>query len=509
MPVFRLQIVSALLWFCCFQFTASATSNIISRPVGFVRITISTNEQRLVSLPFRPFDASINKVLAGQLTGSTKEKSSDRVLKWDAVVAKYVQALKADGNGNAEIDGKWFSDLKKLVPSDMTLEPGEGFFIWNRQASTQDVFLAGEVVLDATNSMVLMPSLNLVGYPYSASKGGSSAPSPDISGSPILPLSDSLFEMGKGYWYNNTSSVATVWIETRPYADVFPAEGGKPVIAGIQTGNGKEAILTIECEGVSGERLDIYYQDLMTPDCIDRGKDYVTPKRWVEGGEGGWLIADIDIPVNGKTIVEWTDSGTVASALRADSLVSDRKSVNEIFARYYLVGRADIDMDKDGVPDARQKFVLGRNLSVESGTVASALRSDASLVSTNLSSVSSNLVSGSRHLPLAISSFRCRIIYVDKNSGADHLKGRSAVVAGSDGPKKTIRAGLEEAGSEGNTLIIKSGTYGENLNIAGKNISVRIEGNVDLRGNRQVENKTPVIVTPPVETNFMNSVTNR
>ena len=207
-----------------------------SRPVGFVRISVSSNEQKLVSLPLKPLDPSINAVLSGQLRGTTDEVTADRLIKWDSTTLQYIQAFKADGTGNSEIDGKWFSSFDPLLPSSLALSPGEGFFIWNRQMTMQDVFLSGEVVLDATNAVILQPSLNLIGYPFSSSKGSSGAPSPESS-----PLFGSFFNLGSSDWVNNTAGVETVWLETRPYEDVFPAEGETPAIAGIRVSPGGTA----------------------------------------------------------------------------------------------------------------------------------------------------------------------------------------------------------------------------------------------------------------------------
>lgn len=70
-------------------------------------------------------------------------------------------------------------------------------------------------------------------------------------------------------------------------------------------------------------------------------------------------------------------------------------------------------------------------------------------------------------------------IYVDRTIGDDQFTGRSYVISGQDGPKRTIRNGLSVA-DETDTLIIKSGTYNENLDIKDKNVNVVIEGNVRL-----------------------------
>ncbi|MDO9542026.1 MAG: hypothetical protein Q7J98_06855 [Kiritimatiellia bacterium] len=70
-------------------------------------------------------------------------------------------------------------------------------------------------------------------------------------------------------------------------------------------------------------------------------------------------------------------------------------------------------------------------------------------------------------------------IYIDQTIGDDWFTGRSPVVSGQDGPKKTIRNGLTAA-DEVDTLIIKSGVYDETLELKDKDINVFIEGNVRL-----------------------------
>ena len=92
------------------------------------------------------------------------------------------------------------------------------------------------------------------------------------------------------------------------------------------------------------------------------------------------------------------------------------------------------------------------------------------------------------------------VIYVDQAKGNDTYTGRSSNVNSgkkSDinsnlegeavpsrsvsikGPKKTVHGGLSIAETN-DTIIIRSGTYNENLNIQGKNVKVIIEGNVKL-----------------------------
>jgi len=74
------------------------------------------------------------------------------------------------------------------------------------------------------------------------------------------------------------------------------------------------------------------------------------------------------------------------------------------------------------------------------------------------------------------------IIYVDQARGNDTFTGRAPAISGKkQGPKKTIHKGVAAVDADGAAMmVIKSGTYNENLDIRGKNVKVVIEGNVRL-----------------------------
>ena len=74
---------------------------------------------------------------------------------------------------------------------------------------------------------------------------------------------------------------------------------------------------------------------------------------------------------------------------------------------------------------------------------------------------------------------KSRIIYVDKARGNDTFTGRACDISGQKGPKQTVRGGLGVAEKD-DTLIIRSGTYNENLDIRSRDVQVFIEGNVKL-----------------------------
>lgn len=79
-----------------------------------------------------------------------------------------------------------------------------------------------------------------------------------------------------------------------------------------------------------------------------------------------------------------------------------------------------------------------------------------------------------------------RVIYVDQRVGNDSFSGRHSVAVSQDGPKKTIRAGLGEM-AEGGIMVIRSGTYSENLDVVGRDVHVSIDGHVVLAGPPRIE----------------------
>jgi len=175
-----------------------------------------------------------------------------------------------------------------------------------------------------------------------------------------------------------------------------------------------------------------------------------------------------------------------------------------VSVRYYLIGRAGVDLNANGIPDAREIFVNGADpQKVLPGIAADASATPQSVLQDNEASALSQ-TSGSAGESNAVAVVRRpwvpgRIVYVDAMIGNDINCGRAPVQVSQEdriGPKKTIAAGLAAA-KPGDTVIIKSGHYGEDLNVAGRDISVRIRGTVDLSGKRrrtvQEEASEPVI----------------
>jgi hypothetical protein len=423
----------------------------IAPPVGCVRIVIPAQEQRLVSLPFRPFDPSINAVLAGQLTGSSNEAQADCVLKWDAGAQRYVSSVKADGTGDATRDGRWFSSFDGWAPSDMTLSPGEGFFLCNRQDYGQTVLLCGQVVFDATNTVTLAPALNLFGYPYSTAVGvqttrlwqawqiaeaGAADTVIDLSAD---GASAPFLRLGNGYWYDRRAPTPLAWSEPRPYADVFASNGVAAQVIGIAAVDGGTAVkLSIRCAGSSGNGLDVLYQDL-----ADGGS--LNPAT-------GWRVAAAGLPPEGQAELEWTDTGFDAQ--------------NPPLARYYLVAAAGAVMP-------------GEDGSLRDGNVPQTGVAAGAVIQNQGEGGDAVAQPGRGGAGVATSPPRApRVIYVDAAAGNDALDGLDVTVKGGGcGPKRSIRMALKAA-VRGDIVSVAGGTYREGAVGVGEGILMTTRGAV-------------------------------
>ena len=405
----------------------AAAENLVSRPVGFVRIAVPSNTQVLASQPFFSAGAS----------------NDGAVLRWNS----------ASG-----------------YTSSGTAEPGEGFWLVNNQTTSQIVFLTGEVALSPSNTALLYPGLNLVGYPYSSplplneTALGALTDRVDILNARAEAPSGDEAVLGKGYWVKSLSEECIVWTEIRPYENVFP-ESGLPDIRAVSAKDGSCVALSIDCEGAAG--LDVFYQDLTPTSRFDTA--------------GNWQLAETKLSATGLSQLEWVDSGS-----------KNRAAPGEILGRYYLVGRADIDLNGNGVPDAREAFVNGDrtalvtrdSLVLEPGS--GVLAQPPELV---LSATSNDYCGVSNREPAQVVSVG-RIIYVDQRTGSDAFSGLAKLRSGSDGPKKTIGGGLTACGN-GGVVVIQDGQYGESLCAAGRSITVQADGCVDLRG--KVQTSEPAI----------------
>ena len=164
-------------------------------------------------------------------------------------------------------------------------------------------------------------------------------------------------------------------------------------------------------------------------------------------------------------------------------------------------GSCYVDEDGDGL-DKEQEEQLGSS-DVNNDTNGNGINDFDELFLHQVNpAATTNVAPGSTNAPVPVRPPRkpkparkSNVIYIDRHIGHDAFTGGSpvvepipvkALIRGAslttyEGPKKTIANGMSAAESQGaDTLIIKTGTYNENLNIHGKAINVRIQGNVCL-----------------------------
>jgi len=431
-------------------------------PVGYLRLRVPAGKRVLAAVPFLPIDAADGC--------ATNAPAGVSVLRWDA----RVQAYSAGGEGTAED-----ADAAPLLP-------GDGMWLENKGSEDADVLLWGRVVMLPTVDIGLVPGFNAIGYPYSASITvyGSGLAAAGVGGGPESDVLSryaadgswhtavgqaeagyawegagstgevASLEMGAGYFYRRQSDSVRTWREERPYAALFPTNAEPPAVVGLTPTTGDGVRLEIMTSGEPGEKLDVLYQDF-------------TPTRGFSASSR-WDFAALDIPVNGADLIGWTDTGS-----------HSRPAPGRTFGRCYLVARSDAagDADGSGIPDARELFLLNRpaggNPSGEADGDGDATEDGGEAGSDGPST---------NNVPVRVAEPPPgRTVYVSATHGNDAFSGRRARARLFDGPRKTIRGGMR-AVRPGDTLVIQESKYLEDLNIAGKSVSVRISGNVELSG---------------------------
>ncbi|MEM7394532.1 MAG: hypothetical protein AAF492_19535, partial [Verrucomicrobiota bacterium] len=266
-------------------------------------------------------------------------------MKWDPEKPGYLRAFKADHTGHVERDGFWFEDDVNWAASSLTLHPGEGFWIGNRQSVTQAVYLVGRVVLEAAQTNRLPAGFNVLGFPFSTSIAlTNSALAESASVEAGLRL-----KMGEGYWAQPRPAGILSWIELRPYASPFPLHDDPPQILAMVPG-GDAIRLTVSAHADPEATYNIYYKDLGPLDFFDAAS--------------GWRKAAEGVTADGPTF-SWTDHGG------HDPDGRHRPGVNAVFARFYFVARGDLDGNGDGIADAAEKFVVGKEEQVAKTSVIS------------------------------------------------------------------------------------------------------------------------------------------
>ncbi len=359
------------------------------------------------------------------------------MVQWDQDAQQYLTSSRGE-------DAAWYGPDGAL--STQTLALGEGFWIENRR-ERQNVFLTGKVPLNGRPCLAFCPGLNVFGFPYPSSKNLNEAELPaerldqirDSAGTAYRPdEADVLLTPGSGWWYERAGTNGFWWSPARPYEDVFETGTNAPAIKGLSAGQ-DSVTLSISCSGCDGEMLEVFYTDLEPA------------QAWTS--QTGWCVAAEGLLTTGRTSFSWTDTGS-----------TNRPAVTSVFCRIYLVGRQDIDVDGDGISDAREQFVRSASGSGTDGSGSGG--SDGEGEEEN--PPNPRPVDGT--------------VYVDCSTGCDLNDGLAPSAAEGHGPLRTIPAAVSVV-RHGGRIQVAAGTYaGSALDLSAKSITIAPAGCVVLRG---------------------------
>lgn len=409
----RSAAIAALVAAGLFLSSALVAGNIVSIPAGFVQVEVAPESSAVLSMPFVPFNDAVEAVCVGRTSESLI------IRKWDALDQVYVSAPLQQGED----------------PSGMTLISGEGFLLRNPEVDAASVFLCGWIVLAPEQRTDMYPGFNLFGYPYSTGMRLNETELPGADASP----EDSLLELASGYWYEVTGAGVVEWNEPRPYPNSFPSQNLPPAILRMQVdGEANEVTLSIGCSGAPGEKLDIFVQDAESGRILDTA--------------GGWALAAADIELQGMEIVDWTDG-----------------ALGDAPGRYYMVARADVDTDGDGLPDARETYIHGTDPG-NADTDGDGIPDGVEVAQSTDPTVPDEVLQAG---PAGNS-----VIWVDAVLGDDGFNGLSSEPSASAGPKRTIAAAVALAGLA-DSIVIKGGVYAEDLTVP-DGVHIQLQGSVVL-----------------------------
>jgi hypothetical protein len=215
--------------------------------VGFQKLNAEANGMTMVSVPFDLGESNtLDDVIGTQLTGGKTGGGADEVILWDPIQQKYLFFwLK-------QTDNKWYSSEDGQPATNTAITSLLGMWIRSKRVADQTVVVAGDAVGQNVVTNTLMPGMNLVSYPFSATidlnqsaltngnagKTGGGADEiilwdPELQKYLFYWLKQTdrkwyassdgqlaqgvLVGGGVGFWYRNKAAVPFQWVETRPY----------------------------------------------------------------------------------------------------------------------------------------------------------------------------------------------------------------------------------------------------------------------------------------------------
>ncbi len=314
----------ALLSVCAFANVAQS-ENLVGRAAGVCRFQLQSFEQKLVCVPWAPFQPTLAATIKGAWENA--DPSQPMVLLWNQQTHAYRTFIRSN---NAWVDPETGQ------PAEVDLRAGHGLFLHNNQDRSLIVYLVGYVNLEPTETLRFNPNvLTLFGYPFSSamplSKTELGKTWRHTSGNKdeIIDFDNqgAVFSMAEAYWYRRNASDELVVREPRTYAAPFPTNS--LFIANIEVCDRDCMALTIQCDSIDHDFIDIFYKDAAFDTVMDFDK--------------GWSLAD-SVPVTAN-IMTWCDH-------------AQERPLGKTAVRFYLIGTG-ADYNLNGLPDAREHFVLG------------------------------------------------------------------------------------------------------------------------------------------------------
>ena len=222
-------------------------TNVLSRnAVGYVRIDCPSNSYTMAAVNFIGLvDNDISTIFGDQLTGFHNISLSDEVVIWNG--SSYDRYWKP-----APLGGSTWVKYPEIVETTNTIEPGQGFWLINKQATNQSLYLMGEVpdqYTMPTNELPVYEGYNQLSYSFpvevaitnlnfsSAVQGSNKnaadniilwdnaskeyvlywyAPPGWVKDGTVIETEDTI-PPGTAFWYVRRTNSTMDWIESKPY----------------------------------------------------------------------------------------------------------------------------------------------------------------------------------------------------------------------------------------------------------------------------------------------------
>ena len=396
-----------------------------------------------MALPFEPFGPLLDQTLL--VDGMPGATGAVRLSVWDAQAQAYAAAVWPLGRSN----GCWELEVATNPPA---LKAGLGFWIENDSGEPCGVYVAGRIFTGETTAIEFPPGVSQFGSPFA-----SVLPAGLLHGVEVFQWTgaaserllwteegdpphwrweqgdDAFIELGRGYMaIVPPFSPRIAWPETRPYGAGFD-DAVLPRIRGVSLSPAERRIvLSVDCDGAAGGRIEIFAQDLGAQSCLDL--------------ENGWRPAAELSVTGGQLRVVWMDPQPPD------------------YGRSYLVRRQATTTAPVELPEVRT--ALDATVAIPSASLSvdnSAGNSAANAGATQDGATTGGDGQGGAPLRGSVSFPRLgkigSVIYVSQNQGDDRLTGAALMRnAAGDGPKKRFAVDSMRFGPTARWLWLRGNT---------------------------------------------------